>query len=129
MENIRDYKPQSRMKVITRYIDAIKQNAEYYLGENAQDNFDIIDQSEPDDIWFHMSNISSCHVIVKIPLNKKLDKKQIHKIIVQGAEICKQHSKLKSQKGAEITYTKIKNITKTDIVGKVELSEHKTIRL
>ena len=117
------------MKLITRYIDAIKQNAEYYLGENAQDNFDIIDSSDPDDIWFHMSNISSCHVVVKIPLSNKFDKKQIHKIIVQGAEICKQHSKLKSQKGAEINYTKIKHVNKTDIVGKVELSEFKTIKL
>ena len=129
MENIRDYKPQSRMKVITRYIDAIKQNAEYYLGENAQDNFDIIDQSEPDDIWFHMNNISSCHVVVKLPLNNKYDKKQIHKIIVQGAEICKQHSRLKSQKDVEITYTKIKNVNKTHIVGSVALIEFKSIRI
>jgi predicted ribosome quality control (RQC) complex YloA/Tae2 family protein len=115
------------MKLIVKYIDSIKQNIEYYVGENAQDNFDIIDASEPDDIWFHMSNISSCHVVAKMPLNNKLNRKQIHKIIVQGAQLCKQHSRLKSQKDVQITYTKIRNVNKTDIVGSVMLVDFNTI--
>jgi len=117
------------MKLITRYIDAIKENIEFYVGENAQDNFDIIDTSQPDDIWFHISNISSCHVVAKIPPNHKLNKKQLHKIIIQGAELCKQNSRMKSQTDVSVTYTKIKNVNKTHIIGSVMLIEYKTIRI
>jgi hypothetical protein len=46
------------MRKITKYIDAIKANIEFRVGQNAQDNFDLIDDSGPDDLWFHHSSIS-----------------------------------------------------------------------
>jgi predicted ribosome quality control (RQC) complex YloA/Tae2 family protein len=117
------------MKLVVRYIEAIKQNIEFYVGENAEDNFEIIDVSDPDDIWFHMTNISSCHVVAKLPDNNNFDKKQMRKIIVQGAELCKRNSKLNAERDVEITYTKIKNLEKTDIIGSVSIHEFKTIKI
>jgi predicted ribosome quality control (RQC) complex YloA/Tae2 family protein len=117
------------MKKITKYIDCINSDIVFKIGENSQDNFDIIDDSLPDDIWFHVNNLPSAHVIASIPLGKKLDKKQLGKIITQGAVICKQYSRYASQKNLNIIYTKIKFVKKTETLGSVETSIAKTITI
>jgi glucose-6-phosphate isomerase len=50
-----------------------------------------------------------------------------HKIAVQGAVVCKELSGLKKQKNVEICYTKIKNVTKGNVVGSVTLTDKKTM--
>jgi len=115
------------MRTITKYIDAIKANIEFRVGQNAHENFDIIDQSKPDDIWFHISQASSCHVIATIPSEKKYDKTQLKKIAIQGAVLCKQNSKYKSESKVSVMYTKIQNVMKTDTVGAVIVDTYKTI--
>lgn len=114
------------MKMKTIVIQGSPKEVTFLVGTCAQDNFDIIDISEPDDIWFHVRDGSSCHVIAKIsgdnatmPAGEKLDKKIIHKIIKQGALLCKQESRYKSTKNLAIIYTKLRNVQKTNIVGSV----------
>jgi len=97
---------------------------EYRIGKNAQDNFDIIDGSHPDDIWFHIENLPSCHVVMKKPM-EKMAKKEVLKMYKQCAVLCKQHSKYKSHKNVVIIYTAVKNVSKTDKVGSVSvIPEH-----
>jgi len=115
------------MRKITNYIDAIKGYIEFRVGQNAKENFDLIDDSEADDIWFHISQASSCHVVARIPTDKNYDKKVLKKIAVQGAVICKQYSKYKSEEGVHVIYTKIQNVVKTPTVGAVSVEEYKTI--
>jgi predicted ribosome quality control (RQC) complex YloA/Tae2 family protein len=114
------------MRKIMKYIDAIKANIEFRVGQNAQDNFDLIDDSGPDDLWFHISKTSSCHVVASIPQNV-IDKKILKKIAVQGAVICKQHSNYKSERDVHVIYTKIQNLVKTPTVGAVSVGEYKMI--
>ena len=92
---------------------------QFIIGNCAQDNFDAIDISGPDDIWFHVRDGSSCHVIAKMPAGEKLDKKMMRYIIKQGALLCKQESRYKSSKNLAIIYTKLHNVQKTDIIGSV----------
>jgi hypothetical protein len=97
----------------------------YYIGSNAQNNFDIIDIASPEDIWIHASNnVSSCHVIItNIPI---VTKKQKNKIIKKGIQLCKQNTnKLISQKNVEFIYTKVKFIHKTEKKGQVIVSNEK----
>lgn len=115
------------MKVIKQLIESMGVSIDYKVGRNAEENDNIIDQKRPNDIWFHMGTISSGHVVAIIPDDLILDKKQLKLIIVQGAVICKQHSKLKSTPNTEVVYTKIKNIEKTDIPGRVIIVNAKTI--
>jgi len=115
------------MKLIKQLIESMGISIDYKVGRSAEENDAIIDEARPDDIWFHMGTTSSCHVIAIIPDDLILDKKQLRLIIVQGAVICKQHSKLKSTPNAEVVYTKIKNIEKTDIPGRVIMINAKTI--
>jgi predicted ribosome quality control (RQC) complex YloA/Tae2 family protein len=68
------------MRIVTKYIDAVKDNIEFRVGQNAKDNFDIIDHSGPDDIWFHISQQSSCHVVATIPTEKNTIKNSSKKL-------------------------------------------------
>ena len=115
------------MKLETKYIASLKDSINFKIGQDAQDNFDIIDSSNPNDIWFHLYGESSCHVIASINPEIKLDKKQKRQIITQGALLCKQNSRHKSAKNVNIIYTEIKNIEKTEIVGTVHVNEQKSI--
>jgi predicted ribosome quality control (RQC) complex YloA/Tae2 family protein len=105
------------MKEITKYIDAIKSDIVFKIGGNSQENFDIIDSSQPDDVWFHISDKPSEHVVASIPMDITIDKKQLHKIVIQGAVICKQFSKYNSDKNVGVVYTRIKDVLKTEKLG------------
>jgi predicted ribosome quality control (RQC) complex YloA/Tae2 family protein len=119
------------MRKITKYIDAIKGNIEFRVGQNAQENFDLIDDSNPDDLWFHISQESSCHVVAKMPtpLNGGVsyDKKTVKKIAVQGAVVCKQCSRYKSEKDVSVNYTLIKHLEKGSRIGSVLVDNYKTL--
>ena len=115
------------MKTISRYISALGEDIEYIIGQHAIDNFQIIDDSKEDDIWFHINNESSGHVIASIPDNIKFSKKQNRQIITQGALVCKENSKYKSQRNLEVVYAYVKNVEKTNIPGKVTITNSKII--
>ena len=115
------------MKTELKFISALNSSIEFKIGQNAQDNFDIIDESNPNDLWFHLYGESSCHVVASIDPEVKLDKKQKRQIITQGALLCKQNTKYKSSKNVNIIYSEIKNIEKTETVGKVQVHLQKSI--
>ena len=63
--------------MFTRYIPSVKETIVYKKGRDAQDNFDLIDDSKEEDIWFHIHGDSSAHVVacihdLKISLDKKI---------------------------------------------------------
>jgi len=108
------------------FIPAIEREITFYIGQNAQDNFDMIDMCKGIDMWFHVHNESSCHVIAVIPGDNTYNKKQFAKIIIQGALCCKQNSNVKNKQGVEICYSRLINIVKTHVVGQVYMREYKT---
>lgn len=117
------------MKTQVIYFDNIKKEITYLIGENAADNFRVIDASDnpTTDIWFHSKEGSSCHVVAKIP--GELSKKELMTICKKGGLLCKLNtSKLKKQSNVEIIYTKKCNITKTNIDGLVNTINTKTIK-
>ena len=40
------------------------------IGESAQENWDIIKESNQNDLWFHIDKLPSCHVVLSTK-NKK----------------------------------------------------------
>ncbi len=96
-----------------------------FIGQNAQDNWDLIDKSEPNDIWFHTSDYPSAHIVLS---NVNISIKKVPKQVINRCGlICKAHSKGKSKEKVEIIYTNISNITKTKIIGEVLTSKTKSI--
>jgi predicted ribosome quality control (RQC) complex YloA/Tae2 family protein len=123
-------------RIVTKYIPALKKNIVYKIGKDAQNNFDLIDAADKNDVWFHLNDESSCHVIACLKNIQyttrddelpnfydidfdSLDKKEKQQIITQGALLCKQYSKLKSTKKVNVIYTKIEDVYKTDVKGRV----------
>jgi len=100
-------------------------NKEDKIGKNDKDNFDIIDKANSDDIWFHLNNYPSCHVIASI--DEIIKKKNLRYIIKKGALLCKANSKYKSDKDISIIYTTIKNVKKTEKIGSVITTNTKII--
>ena len=87
-------------------------NIEIIIGQNAQENWDIIDNADQSEIWFHLDSFPSPHVIIKHTNPPK-------NIIYQAAFLCKDYSKYKNYKNLKIIYTTCKNIKKTEVKGSV----------
>jgi hypothetical protein len=114
------------MKTENLFLQGLNREITFYIGQHKNENFDVIDKGEPDDLWFHANEISSCHVVSIIP--KDITHKEMKYIIKAGAILCKKYTnKLKSLSGVEIIYTKIKNIEKTQYLGCVNIINEKKI--
>ncbi len=114
------------MKTESIFIEALKREIVFHIGKKQSENFEVIDNGDNDDLWFHAKNESSCHVVCELP--NDINKKDLRYITKVGALLCKNNTnKLKSLKNVEIIYTQIKNITKTEVAGCVITSNTKTI--
>ena len=115
-----------KMKTEILFLEALQREVVFYIGKTQCENFEVINKGMSDDLWFHANQISSCHVVCKMP--DGIDKKDLRYIIKAGAVLCKNNTnKLKSLKNVEIIYTQIKNITKTNVEGCVLTKNTKTI--
>jgi len=94
-------------------------------GKDAAENFELIGDSDPDDLWFHVVGKPSGHTVAAI--NEDMSKKELKLLITQCAVICKKHSNFASYSNLQIVYTRIKHVTKTTVMGTVLLSETKMI--
>ena len=95
------------------------------IGKNAMDNWNIIDNAESDDMWFHLENMPSSHVIIHM-----CDKQIIPKdLIYKAAILCKKHSKSNKVNNVHVIYTMIQNVKKAKEVGSVTTTNVKRIRV
>jgi predicted ribosome quality control (RQC) complex YloA/Tae2 family protein len=98
----------------------------YYVGRTQQENHDVIDLGAPTDLWFHLADTSSCHVVALVP--KDLNRKERGKIIKQGALLCKQWTaKAKSQRDVVVTYAPLSGVQKEATPGSVIVTTSSTI--
>lgn len=85
-----------------------------WIGTSAQENWDLIDASEPRNIWFHLDGISSAHLILKTvgPVSART--------IARCASLCKQHtSKARWMKKTGVIYTEVFNLSRSEETGSV----------
>ena len=114
------------MKTETLFLKGLNREITFYIGQHKHENFDVIDKGDPDDLWFHANEISSCHVVANIP--KDISNKELKYIIKAGAILCKKYTnKLKSLTDVEIIYTEVRNIEKTQYSGCVKIINQKKI--
>jgi len=99
---------------------------EICIGQNRFENWEIIDDSDNTDLWFHIENLPSCHVILKCDETIKPSKK----VIKRCAYLCKINTNsAKSLAKCNVLYTPISNIEKTRIVGEVHASHCKIVQV
>ena len=72
------------MKTQEVLINKIGEIILYKIGTNAQENWDLIDESGEDDLWFHVNGLPSCHVVTSLPNPEKYNRNEIAYIAKQG---------------------------------------------
>lgn len=116
------------MKQIFIPIQSFTEPVECLVGQSQTDNDLVIDSGDNTDLWFHAADVSSCHVVVKVP--KDTSNNQMRYLVKAGAGLCKQHTKkLSSEKRVKFHYTCLANVSKTNVPGRVQLSDFKEITL
>ena len=114
------------MKKEVLLLQGLNREITFHIGQNKNENFDVIDKGDPDDLWFHANEISSCHVVANIPSD--ISDKDRKYIIKAGALLCKKYTnKIKSLNDIEVVYTKIKYIEKTQYIGCVKIINEITL--
>lgn len=84
-----------------------------FVGQNAKENWCLLDRSNSKDIFFHLSSFPSCYVILRT--NNNVD----GNIIKRCAEICKENTKYRAMRGIYVDYTTVSNIEKGNVVGEI----------
>ena len=89
-------------------------NYEISLGKNSKENYQLVTNSNPNDIWIHLSNYPSGHAIIKNPSGKRVPIKVLKKACI----LVKQYSKYKreSKLNCDIAYVKDIEIDKNSEV-------------
>lgn len=119
------------MKITEIYFDKIKRTITFYIGKSAEDNFDIIDNANPSDLWFHLADYSSCHVIATIPEDDEceIDKKCLKQIVQSAALLCRKNTqKIENIQNVRVVYTKIENVEKTEKKGCVTFKDESKLK-
>ena len=91
------------------------------IGENAKENWALIDASEPEWWWFHLKSFPSSHVVLETsePTNEEL---------IAAATWCKDTTKYRNLKNLKISYCQIKNIKKAEKVGSVTFVSNRKVK-
>lgn len=107
------YHSMTKILVMLEYIE---DGVVYRVGQNAEENWILIKQSQDSDMWFHLYGHPSPHVIMSVPLHLHMERRMIN----HAAMLCKTHSKFKSHHRVNIIYTEIRNLSFGDKVGSVK---------
>jgi predicted ribosome quality control (RQC) complex YloA/Tae2 family protein len=91
------------------------------MGKDKYENEELIKHAFPLDIWFHVDNQPSCHVILNNDDKVKLNDIP-RQVLKRAAYLCKINSSAKTQPKCDVIYAPISAITKTQIVGQVTVS-------
>ena len=84
-------------------------------GQNSQENWEILESSSVDDIWFHLLDSSSCHLILKNN-NGRVPRK----VLKRCCYLCKINTNSsKVLKRCSVMYSRVGNVSKGLHVGSV----------
>jgi predicted ribosome quality control (RQC) complex YloA/Tae2 family protein len=85
----------------------------YILGENAQDNWNILEKIEPNHYFFHLTSFPSPYVILFCDNQPTIEE------ITLAAQLCKKNTKYRNLKNLRVDYCPCSNITKGKNIGEV----------
>ncbi len=111
------------MKTFSHTIGGIEYTIE--VGQNAKENWDLIDNSDPNDLWFHLDEYPSAHVVLSQNILFSYEIPEYpNQIIAIASDYCKSYSKhAKNLSKVKIVYTQIKNLSKAKEIGSVNISK------
>lgn len=87
------------------------------VGQNRNENDQLVAQSQQTDLWFHLKDLPSCHVILECDKDNEATKEMIN----YAAQLVKENTKYKNYKKITVEYTEIKNVYRTKTPGLVTI--------
>lgn len=86
----------------------------YYVGKNAKDNWNLIQSADDSDIWIHLQDHPSPHVVIE-----NVSRLDSHHIIY-GCHLCKQYSKANKSR-VNIFVLEMEYVKKGKVIGEAKL--------
>jgi predicted ribosome quality control (RQC) complex YloA/Tae2 family protein len=99
----------------------IFKNINIFLGENKEENWNLLETSNENDFFVHLNSFPSGHVKIETEMFNQ-------EIIRHAGEICKQNSKYKILKNLKICYCKYSNVFKGKKMGEVVFKSNRQIK-
>eukprot|EP00611_Tribonema_gayanum_P013501 TRINITY_DN2448_c0_g1_i1.p1 TRINITY_DN2448_c0_g1~~TRINITY_DN2448_c0_g1_i1.p1 ORF type:complete len:217 (-),score=67.47 TRINITY_DN2448_c0_g1_i1:117-767(-) len=85
-----------------------------YMGKDKYENEDLIRYGLPEDVWFHVDNLSSAHVYLRMNKGEKL-KEVLPEVIMECCQLVKANSIEGCKKrDVEVVYTRWMNLRKSN---------------
>jgi predicted ribosome quality control (RQC) complex YloA/Tae2 family protein len=119
------------MKEITYFLnnDNETEFVTFYVGQNANENDNLIDSADENDLWFHCDALPSCHIISKIPdgldiiINK--NKKIKQQFLKKGCLLVKENTNALKNNNNKLNFIvcKITDIKKLKKPGQVQCNK------
>ncbi|EFC39849.1 predicted protein [Naegleria gruberi] len=95
------------------------------VGENAKENDKIRQEASQNDLWFHLEDVSSPHVILKPNNSSSSSSSFPAQAIYYAGVLCKAYSKQKATQTSSVIYAPRKSVkTVKEIDGRVEVKGH-----
>lgn len=95
---------------------------EIVIGQNAKENDVLIKESHPMDLWFHLSNVPSAHLVLRSK-GDKIPRRYINEVSGMLFENNKKY-----MGNTNVIYTEIRNVKRTDVPGCVITRKVEIIR-
>ncbi|XP_034474416.1 coiled-coil domain-containing protein 25 [Drosophila innubila] len=108
----------------------VQPTAMLYMGRDKHENEELIRWGWPEDVWFHVHNLSSAHVYLRLRKGQTIDDIPTD-VLVDAAQLCKANS-IQGNKvnNLEVVYTMWENLKKTPDMepGQVAYHDEKAVR-
>ena len=96
-------------------------NINIKLGENAKENWKLLDNADKNYWWIHLDAYPSGYVIIE-------DEDPPEEVIQDAMTICKDNTKYKKMRNLYFCMTQIKNLKKEDEIGEVSFKSNKKVK-
>lgn len=110
--------------------DVVQPEAHLFMGNDKFENEDLIKWGWPEDVWFHVSNLSSAHVYLRLREGESIDNIP-SSLLDDCCQLVKANSiQGNKQNNVDIVYTPWSNLKKTASmdVGQVSFHDEKEVR-
>lgn len=105
-----------------REFTSVDNSFKILLGANAKENHELVDLASPEDVWFHLVDAPSPHLVIFCG-GSSISRQEIK----QCGQLVKQYSKSRNCRRVQVEYIQRKFISKAKTAGMVILNEKPTI--
>ncbi len=110
----------------------IDENLQAYIGKSAKDNLDILRRAQPFDLWLHLRDIPSAHVVIRRTRERQVSDLELRKIAQWLiAENFGKKAKTKSGESFDLIICECRHVKpiKGDKLGRVHFQNDRTLRI